>query len=445
MKYIMPILLRYSSLALQFFIVVLVTRLLTKEEAGIYFMVFGIINATYFLFGAGLPDGLVRFVALAEATEKKEEIRSMIARSTVASLAMAAVMMAIGVGLGATMAGGLLTMTIVVATAAWWFAYGATFFAAQVLVATGRSSQGAFFFYPAMNITLFVTSVPYLLLSSHPTLELTLLAAVGGGVICTIVAVISALRATLVYPRSTIRAPLAPIFRLGVSIAISRVLQSCLYWIPVWAVGVWQGAGVAAVFGTASRLNVAIAAVMAAIRFTIRPVIVRLSANNDWDGIGREARKTATLATAATLIALIGIVTIGPMMIALVFGEAYRDAAWILAVLMIGTLGESIGGAVDEVLKMTQRAHIVLVTLVLAVISEAAIIFLLPKSQSIEMAAAQAAVVLTMYIAYLVIVRMQNGIWVSPAPVAFVRQRLARKRIAGVDQGNRTLDRKDGK
>lgn len=417
MKYLLPIIFRYASLVLQFLVVVLVTRRLEQDEAGIYFMLFGIINATYFMFGAGLPDGLVRFVAYANAKERKDEIRSMVVRASLISAGLAALMVVAGAAAGILAGGGgLVTPGVVAATAAWWLCYGITFFAAQLLVATQRASLGAFYFYPAMNISLFVTSVPYLLFAAAPSLQGTLVAAAGGGVLCAGAASLSAFRSVRVYPRSTVEAPMAPVFRLGLSIGSSRVLQSCLYWIPVWGVGLWHGAAEAALFATASRLNVAIAAVMAAIRFTIRPTVVHLAAQADWTGIGREGQRTATLATLTSLVALAGTVTLGPTMIALVFGEAYRGAAWILAVLLVGTLGESVGGAVDEILKMTDRAGLVLRLLIATVAVEALLVWATGSAAPIVAAVVQAGVFVAMYAIMLVAVWRQNGAWVGASP-----------------------------
>ncbi len=414
MRYFLPILFRYSSLILQFLVVVLITRRLGREETGIYFEIFGIINATYFLFGAGFPDGLVRFVAHADATGKRDEIRSLIGRSALMSVAIAVATILIGVAAGLVFEGALITRAVIATTALWWFCYGATFFASQILVAAGRSSLGAFFFYPAMNIALFVTSVPYLLLAAQPKLELTLAAAVGGGILCAGASITCAVLATLSYPVSNnVRAPIGPVLRLGLPISVSRLLQSCLYWIPVWAIGLWQGVATAALFATASRLNVAIAAVMAAIRFTIRPTIVRLAAQDDWIGIGREGRRTATVATVTAVVATLGTVTLGPSLIAFVFGEPYRESAWILAILMVGTLGECIGGAVDEILKMTGRAGLVLSLLATTVAIETALVATFSHLGSMATAAIQALVFVGMYGTMLWIVKRRDGTWVG--------------------------------
>lgn len=413
LKYLFPILFRYSSLILQFLVVILVTRKLGREEAGVYFEVFGIINASYFLFGLGLPDGLVRFVAHADATDKASEIRSMIGRACVATVPSTVVMLMIGLVFGLWFESALVTRVVVAATAAWWVCYGVTFFASQILVATGRASLGAFFFYPAMNIALFVTSVPYLVFAMQPQLDLTLMAAVAGGLLCAVAAIVCAVAATLSYPVSTARVPIGAAFRLGASIGVSRVLQSCLYWIPVWAVGFWQGLAAAALFATASRLNVAVAAVMAAIRFTIRPSIVRLAARDDWDGIGREGRRTATLATAIAIVGIVGTTTIGPSVISLVFGDDYRGAAWVLAILMIGTLGECVGGAVDEVLKMTGQNGFVLRLLGTAVVVEVLLVMASAGLGVSAAASAQALVFVVMYGTMLWVVKRHKGTWVG--------------------------------
>jgi O-antigen/teichoic acid export membrane protein len=51
--------------------------------------------------------------------------------------------------------------------------------------------------------------------------------------------------------------------------------------------------------------------------------------------------------------------TVGDELIALIFGPDYRGAALVVTVMLIGTIGESFGGPVDEVLKMAGHARVV--------------------------------------------------------------------------------------
>ncbi|ACB97407.1 Membrane protein involved in the export of O-antigen and teichoic acid-like protein (plasmid) [Beijerinckia indica subsp. indica ATCC 9039] len=414
MRYLYPIIFRYASLVLQFVVMVFITRRLSQGDAGIYLQLFGIINATYVFVGFGIPDGIVKSVAHADALDRRHEIRPLVRRAALATGSTSLVMLILGVTAAELFNGGYgEDRSLIILAAIWWLCYGATFFAAQVLVALGESGKGAFFFYPAMNIALFGTSVPYLALATTPDIQATLVATIIGGLLCSVAALATAGFYYSTFPSSSEPVSLRPAMRLGFSIGLSRVLQSSIHWIPVWGIGAFHGAAAAATLGTASRLNVAIAAVMAAIRFTIRPVIVRHAARNDWQEIAIESSKVATLATLVSFVALAGTLLLGPFAIGLIFGESYRASALLLAILLFGTLGECVGGPVDEILKMTSRANIVLAILICATMSEALLVWIFGGFDVIVTAVIQAGTFVGMYGFMLWFVWRKHGVWVG--------------------------------
>jgi O-antigen/teichoic acid export membrane protein len=399
MAYALPILLRYLSMVLQFVTLIFVTRRLSPEDVGAYYAIFGFVNTTYFLAGFGIPDGMVKWVAHAISVGESSHVRALIRRGaiytgvlTVAS-AVAAAILLVAVKYP-------LPLRMILLISAWWICYGVLFFGSQVLVALRRTSLGAFFFYPASSIALFVTSVPYLLLSRQPTILGTMEATVAGALACAIGSTLYAALSWREFPRGSGRASLAPVFRLGSLLAGSRVIQTSLYWIPVWGIGFGHGASAVAAMGTASRLSAAVSAVMAAIRFTIRPTIVNYAAKDDWRSIARESNQVATAATLSTLLAIAGTLVFGSWAIGLVYGAAYRQAAPLLAVFLIGTLAESIGGPVDVILTLTGKARQATATLVVAAAIEAVLVWAVIRQPGVTIAGAQSLVFVAMY-AYL--------------------------------------------
>lgn len=408
-SYAIPVIFRYCSMVLQFVTFIFVTRRLSVHDTGIYYEVFGLVNTTYFLAGLGLPDGLVKWVSHADATGGAAEVRPLVRRTGWATGGFTIFFAAIGVLICLHRLPPGLTLL----TAGWWICYSVVFYGSQALVSLGNTSWGAFYFYPATSIVLFVTSVPYLLFAHNPTIEGTLVATLIGAFACGVAALTSVAMNLKRFAPSLASVSLRPVLRLGIFIGAGRVLQTSLYWIPVWAIGFVGGASSAGPLAIASRLAVATAAVMAAIRFTIRPAIVRNAAQNDWESIALESRQLATIASLLTVAALIGAVTAGPWIIRIIFGSHYGGAAMLLAVLLIGVMGECIGGPVDEILKMTGRAEMVMGTLAGAGVCEAGLVWAVTRYGGIAMAAVQSAVFVGMYAFLLWQVWRRNRVYVG--------------------------------
>jgi O-antigen/teichoic acid export membrane protein len=397
---------------LQFGTFVAVSRGLPQQQVGSYYLLYGLVTTTYFATGLGLPDGLIKVVAHARAIGEESGTRALVLRAGFVSLALNIAVAVICV----IIFWFHLPAHLLLFTGGWWFAYGILFFCSQVLVALRQTGWGAFFYYPASSIGLFITSVPYLLLAAHPNIAGTLWWTMLGAAFCAVAALIIMTVYLWRLPSGGQAGSLAPVFRLGFSICVTRVLQTALYWIPVWGVGFWLGAAAGASMATASRLNSAAAAVMAAIRFTIRPHIVENAALGNWNRIASQSSKVATIATAALLPVIAATFLAGHWIIGLVFGSVYASSSVLVLILLIGTLGECVGGPVDEILKMTGRADTVSATLVAASALEVALVVAFARFGSAAAAAGQAAVVAGIYIWFLRLVWKQNQVYVGAAP-----------------------------
>lgn len=415
LAYVSAIVFRYISIVLQFLIVFLIARRLSPHDAGVYFMVFGAITSTYFIAGLGLADGLMKELAEAAATGRPELLRPLLIGGGVASasisFAMVAIALSAGAGLGAS-------YDLLVPACVWWLCYGTIFFAAQVLVGFEHRSLGAFFFYSSMNLFLLGTLVPYLLLAKSPSVASTIDVSLIGAVPCAICAMTAVVVVGLRTATSQVKVRLAPAFVLGFKIAIIRVLQTAIYWIPAWAAGLVLGSSDASLLGVAGRLAVAIGAIMATIRFNVRPSIVAAAAQGDWGSLEYLGRSIATAATALSVGALLVTILVGGPVFAFVFGAAYRPVGVILSVLLVGTVGECIGGPVDEMLKMTGGATVVLYIIVVAVAVDAALSFGLATLGPAFAAAGQAVALVGMYVAMIWELRRRRGIVVRPSLTA---------------------------
>lgn len=364
-KYAGPIAARYGSVVIQFVIVAIVARALSPDAAGQYFVIMGLVMATYFVSGFGLPDGLVRFAPALAATGGESQAAALLGQGFRYSLATMPV--------GALISGCIVLIhsgsgAPALLAAVWWASCGIIFISAQLLVASGRGQLGAAMFYSAAAIGQFVISVPLIVFGHLDSLDAVLFAIVAGtsvsAAVCLSVTSFSSGRGVVEGGR-----PPREVWYQGAMIAGGRVVQSCLIWSPVWVVSVTLGASDAALTGLATRLVSAVAAVLAAVRFSIRPLLAHDAAKGNWRAVEIQSSRIALFSTLLAVTAIIIVVTVGDSLIALIFGPTYHGTAGIAALLLIATVGDGFGGPVDEVLRMSGHATEVIVvqTLVLVV------------------------------------------------------------------------------
>lgn len=422
--FIVAIATRYAALIIQFLVVVLISRTLPQGDAGAYFILFGIVSTGYCLAGFGLPDGLVRGCGVELANGRLDLVRALVVRaagwtgltSICGLLATVAVCEWFGLARGHL---GALCI--------WLGCYAAIFFSGQALVAIGKSAAGSFFFYTSANLLLLFTTVPYVLLAKHPTLAGALVASISAAVVAGMAGLGYLAFSLRKFPTTRERTALAPLFKLGGKVAAGRLLQGSLYWIPTWAVGSVRGADDAAIIGAGGRLLIAATAVIAAFRFAVRSQIVVAATKGDWSSIETSGRTIATISAGVSILALVVVTLAGSWGLGLVFGPNYAAAAPILAVLLVGAIGESMGGPVDEVLKLTGRPNFVLLSLVLAVSLEALLAVRLAQHSIVAAAAAQSLAFTAMYTAQIIYLQRKTGILMLP-----YFKRPALKRKAGV-------------
>lgn len=271
-------------------------------------------------------------------------------------------------------------MALVISVAFWWLAYAITFFCAQALLSLGRPAIGSFFFYPAINLSLVFSLLPYLVTTSTPSLlGMVATASAGSAVMALAGSLILATELTGASDGKTVPVDTATIIKLGFPLALSRAAKTALYWTPVWAAGAALSPSAAAVMALASRLSVATAAAITAIRFVIRPSLVRSMAARDWSRIELNARLISTAATISIGIAIVIYLLVGKELLNFVFPPEYEAAYLPLAVLLLAILAESVGGVVDEILKLAGHAYLVLTALVVVAIVEIGLCWLLGK------------------------------------------------------------------
>jgi len=412
MRFIVPILSRYGAIAVQFLIVAMITNSLSMRDTGIYFSIFGLILTTNFASGLGLPDGLVRACPPVAESNNRELVVTLLSSGLTIGFASIA---GLSLAFGLFSAGMFGHYSLILPVSVWWASYGVTFLMSQTLVAAGYTRLGTFVFYSAINCGLLLVLLPYLALSSTPPLGHVLYVTMAGAAIAAFVSCTFVIVNVARPNRPQYSTELRAAWTTGLLIALGRIVQAAIIWSPVWVAGVIVDAPGAALIGLATRLVSAVAAVIAAIRFSIRPDLARDAAAGRWTKIEEIASRIAFWASLLALAAIGGTLLLGKPIITIVFGQTYQEAYVLVALFLLGTLGESIGGPVDEILKMSGRAKTVLtfqifiVAIGLILQSFAATWFGLPG-----VAIGYAACLAALYAMQIIYLKKSVGIFVFP-------------------------------
>jgi O-antigen/teichoic acid export membrane protein len=419
--------LRYGSIAIQFVVLAILARHLTIEDYGRYMLVLGAVWASYTLLGLGASETFVR-----EAPKRIQSGH----RDDVATLAGGTLTVALGTAALLALVGGLLlwllgldsrTTTLVAFILAFVIANGVVFNVAQILLGGGFQALGSFFFYPAVNVTLLVSSVPYVILAKHPSFEGVAVATSSAGLL---MAAISLL--LVVYRIHPVRATAATVFqlaRIGIKLACARALAYVGVWLPTFLAGVILAPVDAGYLGTASRLAAAVAAMTASVRFAVRPAIVRAFDRGDHDEIKETCGRLATVIFSIACLGLAISVIAGQSIFRIAFGPKLESAAPLLTILLVGVAWEAFCGPVDEVLKMTGHENRVLSVLVIGLTSAALAMLLVASLGVSALACVQAGYSIVVFSTMAVIARRKLGIWIRPiTPTSLISFFAARRK-----------------
>ena len=360
MSTLKAILSRYAAIGAQFLTIAIVTRSLPLEDAGIYFALFGLVQSTYVIAGTGIPDGVVRTVPAMRALHQESQARGMLLRGMVLSL-LSSLSMAALLGLGYAVVSGDYKLALVLV--AWWLAYAAVFVCGQFLVADERVALGSSVFYSFVNFGVLALVVGYTMNSNAPSLGGVLKATVVGALVAAFAGVSVLLTKV---DRSLDGAlpslgEMRPIWQTGLPVMLARFVMALVIWSPVWICGWFLGLEDAAMVALATRLLSAVAALLAAVRFSVRPVLARQSALGDWNGVRRTVVPIARWTTILALVALGLTLSLGDRIISFGFGDSYVGMGLVTGLFISALVVECVGGPIDEALKMSGSARTLLI------------------------------------------------------------------------------------
>lgn len=420
--------LRYGAIAVQFLVLAVLARHLTVDDYGRYMLVLGAVWATFTLLGLGASETFVRDAPVHIQRGCPNEVANLVGGTLAVALG-SALCIALTSGLALwTIPLDPTTKTMVAFIIAFVIANGLVFNAAQLLLGAGFHGLGSFFYYPAVNLSLLVSSIPYVVLAKSPSFQGVAVATSLAGLITASLALLIVLRC--IRPTRPTSGSIRHLVRVGSRLSFARAMGYLGVWLPIFLAGAILAPVQAGYLGTANRLAFAVGAVIAAMRFAVRPSIVRAFDQGDRQSIRLTCGRLASMAFALACIAIVVSAVAGDAIFKIAFGADLVPAAPLLTILLLGTAFEAFCGPVDEVLKMTGNEGRVITILMVAVGISTVALFVVSSLGVSALAWVQVGYAVIIFGTMVLIVRLHLGIWLLPilpriniAPISYFHSR----------------------
>lgn len=343
----------------------LLARLLSPAELGAYFLAYSMVGVGTHLGAMGLTKVAVRFVAESVGLEQYDRVRQAIKLALgLSSLG------AVAVGLAYLLFGGALASSLFDSPA---LAAVAGVTAGWILVSVVQGVLAEVFrgFHDIRMATILGGMVngngllPGGLLTFSLLLlwafrgeaglsTVMLLAMISGGVSALLAGFL--LRRRMAYlPEggSGVKLRSGSVMQVAWPLMLVRLAVFALLQSSLWIAGVFLGQGQLALYGIAHRLMVYVTIPLQIANNVTPPMIAEMYSQGRTGDLQRTLRAVATAAGVPAVVALAAFVLFGGPILGFIFGDYYRDAAPLLALLGLGQMVHVWMGSVWQVLTMT--------------------------------------------------------------------------------------------
>lgn len=350
---------RYLGTVLQFVVLAVVARSVTQDDYGLYLLCLSFSFSLYYFLGLGASESALARLARALAAERDVEAGLYFGTVLGLTAVCAIPLIAVAILISVVQPWASHTNSAIVFTLVFLIANGLMFNISQLLLGLRYTRLGSFFFYPSVNLVLLCSTVPTALLLASPNFShLSIATALGASLAsASALLICMAVMPGLLISWSTQLA--RTLIKEGFGLTGLRILHVSSFWIPTMVSGMLLSAANAGVMGTAGRLAIAVSAVIAAIRFFIRPVINHALELKQFEHLKSVMGAVATLTTFAGVGALVANELVGEQVIVFFFGSDLRAVAPLLSILLISVVAEAIFGPVDELLKAAGHQKVV--------------------------------------------------------------------------------------
>ena len=394
----------------------LLTRVLSPDVVGSWFLTQSTVMAAAIVARLGLPTAAVRMIAgsLVEQPGKaRRAIRQSVGFAAVAAV-VCGVAYACGIGefLGARLFGSVGVASVGKLGGLWLAVFAMMGLLAELLRAVGRIGLAVWFRSPSHVFGMCV-GLAVLWWLEIPAGTKTI---VGVAIVASSASVLTAgLLMWRQYARMGHKDDRAALGILAVSLPImgSTLLAFMFNQGSVWVLGGLAGDSEVAKYGAAFRLAAVVALPHAIAHAASPPIIAELWSAGAHAQLERSIRILATLALLPALPMATVFVLFGGTVLELVFGSEYADAAPVLALLALGQLAGVMSGACGLMLMMTSHQKTQFGVLALGgTLGLSLSLTLVPQHGALGAAIGMTVGLSLQYLGMAIASRVATGIWV---------------------------------
>lgn len=330
-------------------------RLLTPDELGAYFLAFSVVTVLVLVAQVGGKPTMVRLVAASLATDRPGR-----ARAAAERVVLIGFLGSLTVGLAWWLLGGELAGRLFesedIARVSGLIAIWVGVLALAELHTEGHRALGdiraaVLLGWVANNVVLVLALAIVVVAGLGFGFRAALVVSIIGAAVTLVIGAGALWRRLWALPRGqmalrevlTVSAPL-----LGTHLLLFVVGQSGL-----WILGALRPEAEVALYGAAFRLVTVVKMPLLIANAVVPPFISDYHARGDIEALETTLRGTATLAALPALVLLAVFAMGGAPILGLVFGDPYRDAALLLAVLSLGQAVNVWAGSADLTLMLT--------------------------------------------------------------------------------------------
>ena len=349
---------------------VLLARLLTRQEAGVYVLAYSIVSLGTTLGALGLTGTVVRLVAENMGLGRFGRVRRVV--SVVVGVGTLG---AIGAGLAYLLFGHYLAEGVFQSPAlaaigglvAGWIVVGTLqgvlgetfrgFHDIRLATVLGGQTTGTATGVATMSLLSTSLLLLWLIEGQTTTATVILLATCSGGATTLLSGWLLHRKVTRLPSQSSnegketnFKAAFGEVLSISWPLLVTAIVMFGRTNVDVWMLGAFRSQGDVALYGFANRLVAMVTMPLIMINAVVPPLVAEMYSQGRREDLERTLRGVATLSGIPALLAsMVCIFFAGPIMV-LVFGEDYRGGAIVLALLSVGLLASVLAGSCGVVL-----------------------------------------------------------------------------------------------
>lgn len=403
----------------------LLARLLSPQDLGVYFLAFSVVAIASML-GSAIGQAVIRFVAESLGMGLHAKARNALGRvltvGVVTALLLGAGYTLLGPVIGKALFHSPALAAVTGLVAGWLITITLQMLLAEAFRGFHDIRAASIFGGLASGILLTVSLGLLWLLDARASLSTILLLSAGSSAASTLLSGWLLHRKASLLPTkdSDSQVGFGEVLSLVLPLLVTNSTVIVLTQADLWILGAFRSPGEVALYGAAVRAVLLVMMPILVVNSVVSSRIAEMYAQGRKPELQRLLQAVTTLASICAFLAATGFFLAGGPILALVFGEYYREGALILTLLSIGQVVNVWAGASGMVLVMTRhQTQMMSITIVSSVITIVGGILIVNPYGAIGVAMVTAAGIIFCNVSLWLAAKRKTGIWTHASLAGF--------------------------